>query len=218
MCFSIETLIYKNYSIKNMNKRGHQFFIMALMLFAVLLIGMTVLLKPGSPTANVINGLSESIELNDFNVVYSKDGKVSVDFAAKASSNIDSGLTSTLKIRIDSHSGFSEYDAKLLFDGAFAKITSLSGKDNYGPFAILNPEGTLVLTNSINNEATILGRFSFESPEFRGGPIAPENIAVSLQLITYNKIYQSAVIIPFSYKHTSGKYYTANDGKIVIDA
>jgi len=198
-----------------MNKRGHDILVIAIIVITVLLVGIVLLLKSSSPTGNAIEDLIAHIDITDFNAVYTDDGKVSISLALKSYENIDQELTGKLKIIIQSYSGKAEYNADFFFDGAFAKLQGIKGTDT-SQFQIANPEGILVLTNSINSQATILSRISFTSPEFRGGPVVPENIAVTVQYVNYNKIYEGGLIIPFSKDH-SGRHYTAENGKVEIN-
>ena len=198
-----------------MDKRGHDLIVIAIIVLTVLLVGIVLLLKTTSPTGNTIEDLIAPVEITDFNAVYTDDGKVSISLALKSYENIEQELTGKLKIIIQSYSGKVEYNADFFFDGAFANLQGIKGADT-SQFPITNPEGILVLTNSINNQATILSRISFTSHEFRGGPIVPENVAVTVQFINYNKIYEGGLIIPFSQDH-SGKHYTAENGKVEIN-
>lgn len=198
-----------------MDKRGHDLIVIAIIVLTVLLVGIVLLLKTSSPTGNAIEDLIAPVEITDFNAVYTGDGKVSISLALKSYENIEQELTGKLKIIIQSYSGKVEYNADFFFDGAFAKLQTLKGTDT-ALFQIANPEGILVLTNSINNQATLLSRISFISPEFRGGPFVPENVAVTVQYVDYNKIYEGALIIPFTQTH-SGRHYTAENGKVEIN-
>lgn len=198
-----------------MDKRGHDIIVIAIIVLTVILVGVILLLKSTSPTGNTIEDLVAPVDITDFNAVYTDDGKVSISFALKSYENIEPELTGKIKIIIQSYSGKAEYNADFFFDGAFAKLQTLKGTDS-SPFQITNPEGILVLTNSINSQAAILSRISFTSPEFRGGPFVPENIAVTIQYIDYNKIYEGGLIIPFSQDH-SGRHYTAENGKVEIN-
>lgn len=197
-------------------KRGHDLIVITIIILTVILVGVVLLLKSSSITGESIQDIITPVDITDFNAVYNSDGTVSMTIALKSYENIEQGLTGKLKIIISSYSKNAEYNANFFFDGAFAKLKDMAGEDN-GRFTIANPEGVLVITNSINNQATMLSRISFISPEFKGGPNPPENIAVTIEYITYDKIYQGGVIIPFVEQHTSGKYYTASDGKIEIN-
>lgn len=205
-----------------MSKQGKETIITAyIILMTVALAGGFLAYHVSAPTSAVVAGIINNpvMHLNSFDAVFDPDGTTSIKLAASAKENIKLGLTGKFLLNIESGNEKMIYEGFVFFDGVFGEINGLVLLDDGDSISIDDVKGTVVVTNAIDNTASMLVKLDFKRPLLKNFFVAPRNIMISFVFESYDKRFVSKLLpVRHSDKPIPFPYYTSNFGIVEVNA
>ena len=178
-----------------MNKRGKETVLTAyIILITIALVGGFMAYAVSSPTASVVlDTTNPKISITALDAVFDPDGLTSFKLAASAKENFNLGLTGKFILSLETGNDKVEYEGFVFFDGVFGEIRSLKIKDIDGITDASDVSGTVVVTNAIDDTATLLVKFEFYRPvkDFFN---PPSKLLVNFDFTTYDKTFESKIL------------------------
>lgn len=195
-----------------MNKRGKETVLTAyIILITIALVGGFMAYAVSSPTAAVVlDTENPKISITSLDAVFDPDGLTSFKFAASAKENLNIGLTGKFILFLETGNNKVEYEGFVFFDGVFGEIRDLKIKDIDGITDAEEVSGTVVVTNAIDNTATLLVKLEFNRPvkDFFN---PPAKLLINFDFTTYDKTYESKILpIRHTEKPNPFPYYLTN--------
>lgn len=193
---AVEIFIYSFYKGCVMNNRGKETALTAyIILITIALVGGFLTYSISTPTAAVVSGDgSPEIMITSFDAVFDPDGVTSFKLAASAKENLKMGLTGDFVLSIETAGKTLTFDGFVFFDGVFGEIKSIKVTRPNGEFEAEDVQGTVVVTNAIDDTATVLVKVDFKRPVQGSFFEPPSKLLVNFGFKTYNKTYKSKVL------------------------
>ncbi|MBD3304187.1 hypothetical protein GF343_03510 [Candidatus Woesearchaeota archaeon] len=179
-----------------MSKKGKSTVLAAyVMLITIALVGGFLTYSISTPSGAVVSDKrSPVITLNSFDAVFDPDGVTSFKLAASAKENLKMGLTGEFVLSIETAGKTLVFDGFVFFDGVFGEINSIKVTRPNGEFEAEDVEGTVVVTNAIDDTANVLIKVDFKRPMQGSFFEPPSKLLVNFGFKTYNKTYKSKVL------------------------
>ncbi|MBW3002557.1 hypothetical protein KY338_05355 [Candidatus Woesearchaeota archaeon] len=193
-----------------MNKRGKDTALTAyIILITIGLVGGLLTYTASTPTAAVISDTGNPvITITSLDAVFDPDGVTSFKLAASAKENFNLGLTGDFVLSIETAGKKLIFDGFVFFDGVFGEIKSIKVTRPNGEFEAEDVEGTVVVTNAIDDTANVLVKVDFKRPMQGTFFEPPSKLLVNFDFKTYDKTYKSKVLpIRYAEKPNPFPYY-----------
>lgn len=203
-----------------MNQRGKETVLTAyLILITVALFGGLLTYRMSLPTgAAAYDSGNPVVSINSFDAVFDPDGVTSFKLAASAKENIDVGLAGEFILSFETAGKTMQYKGFVFFDGAFGEIRSMEIKSSAGKFEAEDVKGTVVVTNAIDDTATILVKADFKRPVSGSFFEPPSKVLINFGFTAYDAAYSSKMVpVRYSNRPIPFPYYLNNFGIIEIN-
>jgi len=179
-----------------MDKSGKSAVLTAyVILITIALVGGFLTYSISTPTSAVVSDTGNPvITINSFDAVFDPDGMTSFKLAVSAKENLKMGLTGEFVLSIETAGKTLVFDGFVFFDGVFGEIKSIKVTRPNGEFEAEDVEGTVVVTNAIDNTANVLVKVDFKRPLQGSFFEPPSKLLMNFDFKTYNKTYKSKVL------------------------
>jgi len=178
-----------------MNKKGKETVLTAyIILITVALVGGFLTYHISTPTGfTPIETETAIITINSFDAVFDPDGTTSMKFTIAAKEKVQPALNGQFRLSIETAGQITEFVGSVFFDGAFGELQSLKMLHVDGDVSIKDAKGTILITNLIDNTATMLVKLDFKRPDQEiFSP--PSKLLIDFEFESYNKKFQSKIL------------------------
>ena len=203
-----------------MQKKGKETVLTAyIILITVGLLGGLLTYSVSTPTgSSVLNVVDSEIAITSFDAVFDPDGVTSIKLVAAAKENIQP-VTGKFWLTFESGKDVLKYEGFVFFDGAFGEIQSLKLLEENGDINIEQAKGTVVVTNAIDDTASVLLKLDFKRPLLKNIFVPPRKLLVYFDIEAYDRTFVSKVLpIRHAERPNPFPYYLNNFGVVEIKA